>query len=292
MVEIDKLRANAGEKISLKDYSPAYTGKYEEKDAKKKLKKNIDKLDKLQYTFYAANTHSLLIVLQAMDAAGKDGAIRHVMSGVNPQGCTIHNFKAPSKNELEHDFLWRHYTKLPERGQIGIFNRSHYENVLVTKVHPQYILGEQIPGIESIKDVNEQFWASRYEQINNFEKTIHQNGTIVLKFFLHLSKEEQKNRFLDRINEADKNWKFSYGDIKEREHWDEYQKAFEEAISNTSTKNAPWYIIPADNKWFSRIAISDIIIETLKSLDLKIPELEQKEMAKLEEAKQILLNNK
>ena len=292
MVEIDKLIANAGEKISLKDYSPAYTGKYEEKDAKKKLKKNIKKLNKLQYTFYAANTHSLLIVLQAMDAAGKDGAIRHVMSGVNPQGCTIHNFKAPSKNELEHDFLWRHYTKLPERGQIGIFNRSHYENVLVTKVHPEYILGEQIPGIESIEDVNEQFWASRYEQINNFEKTIHQNGTIVLKFFLNLSKDEQKNRFLDRINEPDKNWKFSSGDIKEREHWDEYQKAFEEAISNTSTKNAPWYIIPADNKWFSRIAISDIIIETLKSLDLKIPELEQKEMAKLEEAKQILLNNK
>ncbi len=291
MVEIDKLLAQAGEKISLKDYSPAYTGKYEEKDAKKKLKKNIKKLDELQYTFYAANTHSLLIVLQAMDAAGKDGAIRHVMSGINPQGCTIHNFKAPSKNELEHDFLWRHYIRLPERGQIGIFNRSHYENVLVTKVHPEYILGEQIPGVDSLNDINEQFWASRYEQINSFEKTIQQNGTIVLKFFLHLSKEEQKNRFLDRINEPDKNWKFSYGDIKERAHWDAYQKAFEQAISNTSTKEAPWYIIPADNKWFSRIAISDVIIHTLKSLNLKIPELAAKEKVRLEEAKQVLLND-
>ena len=191
---------------------------------------------------------------------------------------------------MDHDFLWRHYLKLPERGQIGFFNRSHYENVLVTKVNPEYILGEQIPGIESLKDVNDQFWMDRYEQINNFEKTIHNNGTIILKFFLHLSKEEQKNRFLDRINEPDKNWKFSYGDIEEREHWDEYQNAFEQAISNTSTKHAPWYVIPADNKWFSRIAISDTIIHTLKSLNLKIPELEAKERAKLEKAKNVLLN--
>ena len=290
MVEIDKLRTSAGEKISLKDYDPKYTGEYKEKDAKKKLKKNIDKLDDLQYTFYASDTHSLLIVLQAMDAAGKDGAIRHVMSGINPQGCAVHNFRSPSKNELDHDFLWRHYLKLPERGQISLFNRSHYENVLVTKVHPEYILGEHIPGIESVKDINDQFWMDRYQQINNFEKTINQNGTVILKFFLHLSKEEQKNRFLDRINEPDKNWKFSYGDIEEREHWDEYQKAFEQAISNTSTEYAPWYVIPADNKWFSRIAISDIIIDTLKSLDLKIPELEANEKAKLEKAKNILLN--
>jgi len=291
MIEIEELLAKAGENFSLKNYAPEYTGKYKEKDAKKKLKKNIKELDHLQYTFYAANKHSLLIVLQAMDAAGKDGAIRHVMSGINPQGCTIHNFKAPSKNELEHNYLWRHYIRLPERGQIGIFNRSHYENVLVTKVHPQYILGEQIPGIESLEDINEQFWMDRYQQINNFEKTIHQNGTIVLKFFLHLSKKEQKNRFLDRINEPDKNWKFSFGDIKERERWDDYQKAFEQAISNTSTKYAPWFVIPADNKWFSRIAISDIIIHTLESLDLKIPELEKDERAKLDEAKQILLND-
>lgn len=290
MVDIDKLLARAGEKISLKNYNPNYTGEYKEKDAKKELKKNIKSLDKLQYTFYAANTHSLLIVLQAMDAAGKDGAIRHVMSGINPQGCTIHNFKAPSKNELEHNYLWRHYIRLPERGQIGIFNRSHYENVLVTKVHPQYILGEQIPGIEKIEDINEQFWMNRYEQINNFEKIINQNGTVILKFFLHLSKEEQKNRFLDRINEPDKNWKFSFGDIEERKHWDKYQNAFEQAISNTSTKHAPWYVIPADNKWFSRIAISSVIIDTLKSLDLKIPELAEKEKSKLDEAKQALLN--
>ena len=290
MVDIEKLLAKEGEKISLKDYSPAYTGDYEEKDAKKHLKKNVKRLDKLQYTFYADNTHSLLIVLQAMDAAGKDGAIRHVMSGVNPQGCTIHNFKAPSKNELEHDFFWRHYIRLPERGQIGIFNRSHYENVLVTKVHPEYILGEQIPGVESLSDVNEGFWEDRYQQINNFEKTIHQNGTVILKFFLHLSKDEQKNRFLDRINEPDKNWKFSSGDIKERSYWNDYQTAFEQAISKTSTKHAPWYIIPADNKWFSRIAISDVIIHTLKELNLQIPELEAKEKVKLESAKQMLLS--
>lgn len=290
MVDIEKLKAREGEKIFLKDYSPAYTGAYKEKDAKKHLKKNVKKLDKLQYTFYADNTHSLLIVLQAMDAAGKDGAIRHVMSGINPQGCTIHNFKAPSKNELEHDFLWRHYIRLPERGQIGIFNRSHYENVLVTKVHPEYILGEQIPGVETLNDVNEDFWEDRYEQINNFEKTIHQNGTIILKFFLHLSKGEQKNRFLDRINEPDKNWKFSSSDIKERGYWNDYQNAFEQAITKTSTKHAPWFIIPADNKWFSRIAISDVIIDTLKSLNMKIPELDADEKAKLDSAKQALLN--
>lgn len=289
MVDIEKLLAKEGDKISLKDYNPAYTGDYEEKDAKKYLKKNVKKLDKLQYTFYAANTHSLLIVLQAMDAAGKDGAIRHVMSGINPQGCAIHNFKAPSKNELEHDFLWRHYTRLPERGQIGIFNRSHYENVLVTKVHPEYILGEQIPGVESLNDVNDDFWEDRYQQINNFEKTIHQNGTIIIKFFLQLSKNEQKNRFLDRINEPDKNWKFSSSDIKERGYWNNYQTAFEQAISKTSTNHAPWYIIPADNKWFSRMAISDVIIHTLKGLNLQIPELDADEKAKLESAKQILL---
>ncbi|MCF6242031.1 MAG: polyphosphate kinase 2 family protein [Bacteroidales bacterium] len=292
MVDIDKLIAQPGKKIILKNYDTKYTGHYKEKDAKKKLKKNKKELDKLQYTFYADNTHSLLIVLQAMDAAGKDGAIRHVMSGVNPQGCTVHNFKAPNKNELEHDFLWRHYIRLPERGQIGIFNRSHYENVLVTKVHPEFILNEQLPGINSVNDIDEKFWANRYEQIRNFEKTIHQNGTIILKFFLHLSKEEQKQRFLDRINEPDKNWKFSSNDIKERQFWNDYQNAFEQAINETSTDYAPWFIIPADNKWFSRIAISDIIIHTLESLDMKIPELAPAEKAKLEEAKQDLLNEK
>ncbi len=288
MVEIEKLLVKPNQIVDLKKYDPKYTGKYFEDEAKSRLKKNRKKLSELQYTFYAANKHSLLIVLQAMDAAGKDGAIRHVMSGVNPQGCSVHSFKKPSDNELEHGFLWRHYVKLPERGQIGIFNRSHYENVLVTKVHPEYILSENLPGINSIEDITAEFWKMRYEQINNFEKIIHDNGTVILKFFLHLSKEEQKERFLDRINEPDKNWKFSYGDIEEREYWEDYQAAFEMALSETSNENAPWFIIPADHKWFSRIAISDIIIHTLKKLNLKIPELEQKEQELLQKGKEVL----
>lgn len=290
MVEIEKLFVQPDSKVDLKNYDTKYTGKYVEEEAKARLKKNRKKLAQLQETFYAADTYSLLIVLQAMDAAGKDGAIRHVMSGVNPQGCAVHSFKKPSSNELEHDFFWRHYKALPERGQIGIFNRSHYENVLITKVHPEFLMGERLPGIRSVKDVTPEFWQKRYEQINNFEKTAYQNGTIILKFFLNVSKEEQKVRFLDRINQPDKNWKFSSGDIEERKYWDDYQHAFEAAISNTSKHHAPWYIIPADNKWFTRIAISDIIIHTLKKLNLKIPELPQKEQEMLVKAKEALLN--
>jgi len=290
MVDIEKLIANPKKTFKINEHKPEYTGKYDKKEAKTKLKQNTKELSELQYTFYADDSYSLLIVLQAMDAAGKDGAIRHVMSGINPQGCNIHSFKSPSKNELDHDFLWRHYKALPQRGKIGIFNRSHYENVLVTKVHPEYILGEQLPNIDTLDKIDNKFWNNRYEQINNFEKTISQNGTVILKFFLNVSKEEQKRRFLDRINEPDKNWKFSMGDIKERKLWDKYQKSFEEAINKTSTEYAPWYIIPADNKWYSRMAISDIIIDKLKSLNLKIPKLPKNEIADLEKAKQMLLN--
>lgn len=288
MVDLEKLLVKPGTKVELKQHDTKYTGKYVEDEAKDRLKKNRKKLANLQETFYAADTYSLLIVLQAMDAAGKDGAIRHVMSGVNPQGCAVHSFKKPSSNELEHDFFWRHYKALPERGQIGIFNRSHYENVLITKVHPEYLMGERIPAIRSVKDITPEFWQNRYEQINNFERNINQNGTIILKFFLNVSKEEQKQRFLDRINEPDKNWKFSSGDIEERKYWDDYQEAFEMALSKTSQKHAPWYIVPADNKWFTRIAISDIIIHTLKELNLKIPDLAPKEQEMLGKAKQIL----
>ncbi|MDF1546239.1 MAG: polyphosphate kinase 2 family protein [Bacteroidales bacterium] len=288
MVDLEKLLVKPGTKVDLKQHDTKYTGKYVEDEAKDRLKKNRKKLANLQETFYAADTYSLLIVLQAMDAAGKDGAIRHVMSGVNPQGCAVHSFKKPSSNELEHDFFWRHYKALPERGQIGIFNRSHYENVLITKVHPEYLMGERIPAIRSVKDITPEFWQNRYEQINNFERNINQNGTIILKFFLNVSKEEQKQRFLDRINEPDKNWKFSSGDIEERKYWDDYQEAFEMALSKTSQKHAPWYIVPADNKWFTRIAISDIIIHTLKELNLKIPDLAPKEQEMLGKAKQIL----
>jgi PPK2 family polyphosphate:nucleotide phosphotransferase len=291
MVDIDQLLVKPGEKVNLKLYDTKYTGKYKEDEAKEKLQKNTKKLANLQEIFYAANTHSMLIVLQAMDAAGKDGVIKHVMSGLNPQGCTVHSFKKPTESEIEHDFLWRHYIRLPERGQIGIFNRSHYENVLVTKVHPQYILGENLPGINAVHDITPEFWKKRYEMINNFEKTIHLNGMIILKFFLHVSKEEQRNRFIERIDNQDKNWKFSYGDVEERKHWEKYQSAFEDALSNTSQTNAPWYIIPADNKWFTRIAISDLIIHTFKNLQMQLPDLPDSEKKLLEKAKQELLSD-
>ncbi len=282
MTNIDKLRVEPNTKVNLKNHDTQFTGQFTKETAKKRLKQNRKDLAKIQYKFYATNKYSMLIVLQAMDAAGKDGAIRHVMSGVNPQGCSVHSFKKPSTNELEHDFLWRHFCKLPERGQIGIFNRSHYENVLVTKVHPEYILSENLPSISSLEDIDEKFWNNRYERINSFEEHLHQSGTIVVKFFLHLSKEEQKNRFLSRIDTPEKNWKFSEADINERKYWNDYQRAFEDMLSKTSKKHAPWYIIPADNKWYSRIAISDIIIDTLEKLDLKIPELSQKEYEMLD----------
>ena len=286
----DKFLAPPNTKINLKDYNPAYNkGFDDEDDTRKHLKKDIKRLRKAQEKLYAHNKYSVLLIFQAMDAAGKDGAIKRVTSGLNPQGCQVFSFKHPSDEEYDHGYLWRHYKALPERGRIGIFNRSHYENVLITKVHPEYILGEQLPQIKSVADVNEKFWNMRYEQIRNFEKTIVDNGTIVLKFFLHLSKEEQKVRFLERIDNPEKNWKFSFGDINERNHWDEYQTAYEQAISETSTKDAPWYIVPADNKWFTRAAIANIVADKLESLDIDYPELPQKEKDKLSEAKAKLL---
>ncbi|HKI89874.1 MAG TPA: PPK2 family polyphosphate kinase, partial [Draconibacterium sp.] len=244
---------------------------------------------KLQYQLYAESKQALLIIFQAMDAAGKDGAIKHVFSGVNPQGCAVHSFKQPSGNELKHDYLWRHYTKLPERGKIGIFNRSHYENVLITRVHPEFLLAEDLPEIQSVEDVTDEFWEERYRQINNFEKTISNNGTTVIKFFLHVSKDEQKERFLSRIENREKNWKFSSADIRERMLWDKYQTTYEKAISKTSTKWAPWYIIPADKKWFSRVAIGNIILETLKNMNIQMPEISDEEEAALNSAKEKLV---
>lgn len=289
MFDIEKIIVPAGKKISLKkDFKTDYVGKYDKKSAKKDLKKNKKKLAKIQRVFWADDRYSLLIVLQAPDAAGKDGAIRHVMSGLNPQGCRVSSFKAPSKNELDHNFLWRHYKELPSRGKIGIFNRSHYENVLITKVHPEIILNEKLPGIDSIDKIDDKFWQKRYRQINDFEREISENGTHILKFFLNLSKEEQKDRFLDRLNEADKNWKFSSNDLKERQYWDDYQKAYEDMLNETSTKYAPWYVIPADKKWFSRMAIGQIILNKLKSLELKYPPAEDPKI--LKEAKKKLMN--
>lgn len=279
-----------GKQISLEDYDTKFCdGFKKKKDAKQQLNEDIELMSKLQYQLYAENKRSLLIVFQAMDAAGKDGAISHVFSGVNPQGCEVHSFKQPSTNELEHDYFWRHYTRLPERGKIGIFNRSHYENVLVTKVHPEFLMPENLPGILSPDDVTEEFWEKRYRQINHFEKTISENGITILKFFLHVSKDEQKKRFLERIENREKNWKFSSSDIRERMHWDHYQDAYEKALSKTSTDYAPWYVIPADKKWFSRVAIGSIIVETLKNMDIRMPEISEDEEAALQSAKEKLI---
>jgi len=287
-IDFDKLIADPKEKISLKKYDPAYVGQFKKKSAVKELKRNVKELAGIQEVFYADSRYSLLIVLQAPDAAGKDGAIRHVMSGVNPQGCRVNSFRKPSKIELAHDYIWRHYRALPERGMIEIFNRSHYENILVTKVNPQFIQGEMIPGIDSVKKVNKKFWAERYRQINNFEKHLWQNGTEIVKIFLNLSKDEQKRRFLARIDTAEKNWKFNSGDLEVRKKWDEYQKAYEDMLTHTSTDHAPWYIVPADNKWFSRIAIGKIIVKKLNLLKLKFPEGEGRES--LDKARKILLS--
>lgn len=285
-MNVEKFKVATQASVSLREYDPAFIGAFKDsKAAKKQLKKDIKLMSGLQYRLYAENRRALLLIFQAMDAAGKDGAIKHVLSGINPQGCDVHSFKHPSSNELEHDYLWRHYAKLPDRGRIGIFNRSHYENVLITKVHPELLLAENLPDILSVEDANTDFWETRYRQINNFERTISENGTVILKFFLHLSKEEQKRRFLSRIKTPDKNWKFSAADIEERAFWEDYQNAYETAISRTSTDYAPWYIIPANHKWFSRVAIGNIIAETLKDMDIQMPAISEEEKALLQKAK-------
>jgi PPK2 family polyphosphate:nucleotide phosphotransferase len=278
---------NEGDKVRLQDLSALEDGGYTKKSAKKEIKANIKELKKFQEMFYADNRYSLLIILQARDAAGKDGVIRHVMSGINPQGCRVHSFKTPTTNELEHDYFWRHYKALPERGMIEIFNRSHYENVLATKINPQWILNERIPGYNSVDKIDQQFWDNRYENINNIEKHLHQNGMRILKFFLNVSKDEQKERFLSRIDEPDKNWKFSSADLHARAQWDDYSTAFEEMLEKTSKPHAPWYVIPADKKFFARVAVGDIILELFKSLDLHYPPAESIEL--LEKAKVELL---
>jgi PPK2 family polyphosphate:nucleotide phosphotransferase len=288
-----KIVALPGKKISLKKYPTGYTGKFKsKKDAGKKLEKDIKLMQKLQDILYADNRFSLLLIFQAMDAAGKDGTIKHVMSGVNPQGCQIFAFKKPSDEELDHDFLWRINKSLPERGRIGIFNRSYYEEVLIAKVHPEILLHQQLPGIDNVKKVNKTFWKKRFDQINNFEKYLHDNGTVIIKFFLHVSNEEQKARFLSRIDDPDKNWKFTINDITERKFWNQYQKAFEDCINHTSTKNAPWYIIPADNKWYMRTMVGDIIVKTLKSLPIHYPKVGPAKLEEIKKAKQLLLNEK
>lgn len=285
----DKIKVSDGSKFNLENHDTSYIGDYNQIEAEERLKKLTKKISKEQQKFCASDNHSLLIIFQAMDAAGKDGTIRRVMSGINPQGCSVSSFKAPSKEELDHDYLWRTTKRLPERGKIGIFNRSYYEEVLVCKVHPEYVLGQNIPAVKSLDDIDQEFWSERYESINDFEKHITRNGTKVIKFFLNLSKDEQKRRFLSRIDEQDKNWKFSYGDIKERRIWDKYMQAYQDMIENTSTKDCPWYVIPADNKWFMRTCVSEIISETLDDMSHKYPVLPEKEMELLAQTKKELL---
>lgn len=286
-----KFKLTTQSSISLQDFDTGFKDGFESKKAaKQKLTRDIKTMSELQYRLYAENRQSLLIIFQAMDAAGKDGAIKHVLSGVNPQGCDVHSFKHPSSTELEHDYLWRHYINLPDRGRIGIFNRSHYENVLITRVHPEFLMAENLPGIRSVQNVSDDFWGKRYRQINQFEKTIYENGTTIIKFFLHLSKAEQKKRFLDRIANPDKNWKFSAADIEERSYWEEYQNAYEMAISKTATDYAPWFIIPADHKWFSRVAIGNIIVETLQKMNIQMPVISSREQELLQNAKVKLEN--
>lgn len=275
-------------KFKIQGSETKYDGSISKKKGKKMLKDEKDKLHLLQEKLYADNSKSVLIVLQAMDAAGKDSLIEHVLGGINPQGCEVTSFKTPSSKDYDHDFLWRHILALPQKGKIGIFNRSHYESVLICKVHPAYNLNEKV--WDDVSDFDDEFWDNRYESIRNFEKHLAQNGTKIIKLFLNVSKEEQKQRFLDRINEEDKNWKFSGGDLKERQLWDDYQEVYEEAINETSKEHAPWYILPADSKWFTRLAALQIIIENLEDMNLKFPVLPETEMENLETAKEQLKN--
>lgn len=285
-MDTEKFRARNGEKIKLSKIDTNYSNKFESKDeAADLLKENIKKMAELHDKLYASGKYSLLIIFQAMDAAGKDSVIKHVMSGLNPQGTQVFSFKEPATEELNHDYMWRTNKSLPERGRIGIFNRSYYEEVLIVRVH-NLIKAQKIPTELITKDI----WEKRFEQIKNFEKYLYENGTCIIKFFLHVSKEEQAKRFLERINDPAKNWKFSIGDLEERKYWNDYMKCYEEALAATSTKLAPWHIIPADKKWFARLAISEIIIETMGKLDLKYPKVSEEQKNILEKCKSQLLN--
>jgi PPK2 family polyphosphate:nucleotide phosphotransferase len=295
---IDLFRVPAGKKVRMKDYYPGWkqTDEFKElgkeavkESAQQKLEQDLKDLSTAQELLYADDRYSVLIVFQAMDAAGKDGTIKHVMSGVNPQGCEVYSFKQPTPKELQHNFLWRYTRCLPERGRIGIFNRSYYEDVLVVKVHPE-LIGGKLP--RNIKKEGNRFWEERYEDINNLEQHLVRNGTIILKFFLNVSKEEQKERFLDRLNRPEKNWKFSSSDLESRSHWDDYMKVYEDALSATSTDWAPWYIIPADYKWVTRAAVADIITSAIQDLDLKYPEVPAGKKKQLADARRTLEKEK
>jgi PPK2 family polyphosphate:nucleotide phosphotransferase len=278
-------RVENGKRFRLKDFDPGATGNLNSKEhAEEALQQGILRTAELQDMLYAQNRWALLLIFQAMDAAGKDGAIKHVMSGVNPQGCQVYSFKAPSEPELQHDFLWRTTHNLPERGHIGIFNRSYYEEVLVVRVHPEILENQRIP--EPL--MGKRIWKERFEDIRCFERHMARNGTVIRKFFLNVSKKEQKKRFLERLDQPEKNWKFSAGDVHERQCWDDYQDDYEEMIQHTSSREAPWFVVPADNKWFTRLVISTVVVETLESLNLSYPKVDDAKRKELAAAKKLL----
>jgi len=284
---IERLIAPPGRKISLKDYRTDWTADVRKEEAGDLLADGIKRLAAQQDMLYAQDRYALLIVFQAMDAAGKDGTIKHVMSGLNPQGCQVFSFKSPSAEELDHGYLWRSTKALPERGRIGIHNRSYYEEVLIVRVHPEILAAERLPDERRTKRI----WKERYRQINHFERYLVENGTIPIKFYLHVSKDEQKRRFLDRIDHPEKNWKFSVTDAKERQYWKDYMRAYEDVFTYTSTEWAPWYIIPADNKWFMRVAVAEVIYQTLANLDLHYPTVTKSRRKELLAARRLLVKD-
>jgi PPK2 family polyphosphate:nucleotide phosphotransferase len=283
----DPFRVTDGDKFRLKDVDPGDTLDFNSEDkprAKEALAAGVEALADLQDKLYAQDQWAVLFIFQAMDAAGKDGAIKHVMSGLNPQGCQVYSFKSPSAEDLDHDYLWRCMKCLPNRGNMGIFNRSYYEETLVVRVHPEYLAKQKLPPALVTEDI----WKERFQDIRSFERYLGRNGVLVRKFFLHVSKKEQKRRFLERIENAEKNWKFSASDAKEREHWDDYMEAYEDMIRNTATKEAPWYVVPADNKWFTRLVVAAAVIDTLGALDLDYPKVGKEKRNELEAARQAL----
>ncbi len=282
-------RVDHGKKFRLKSYDSADTAKlHSQERAEELLAKGIARMAELQAKLYAQNRWGLLLIFQAVDAAGKDGVIKHVMSGVNPQGCQVYSFKTPSEEELDHDYLWRTMKCLPERGRIGIFNRSYYEEVLIVRVHPEVLANERMPA----PLVTRTIWEERFEDIRSFERYLSRNGLVIRKFFLNVSKKEQKKRFLDRVQQPEKNWKFSAADLEEREHWNDYMDAYEEMIANTATPHAPWWVIPADNKWFTRLAVAAVIVDALDGLNLSYPRVDAQRRKELDAARKTLFGNK
>jgi PPK2 family polyphosphate:nucleotide phosphotransferase len=278
-----------GEKFRLKAHDPKDTGYVKDmRQSQDIMDKRAGLLSNMQEKLYAQDRWALLLIFQAMDAAGKDGAIKHVMSGVNPQGCDVYSFKTPSAEELNHDYLWRAHSRLPERGKIGIFNRSYYEEVLVVRVHPPILRAQKLPD----QFITKHIWEQRYKDINAFEHYLTRNGVVVLKFFLHVSKMEQKKRFLERLEDSKKNWKFSMADVQERGYWKDYQEAYEEMIQNTATKHAPWYVVPADNKWYTQLIVASAIITTLEQLDLSFPDVDKEKKKELATVRESLLHEK